>query len=319
MVTGKNAKKRDAPFSGRCLPSPAVSTLGLLCLCHSFATHRGRGTTGNAVCPNLALDLLLQLIGASSHASMGQWHFVLYFDCKWKPAWPLPDALGVDRKLTCIVDVTGKCDLSSWSQAIDEKWPMASSMWSSLQQSQHMDGDSISLRDLYSAFSANSNAASLRNQLLRIISLRLDSVFAYTVGEKARTGSSRRISMKWSADTPSCGPGQGHSCAAYVHYSKFRIGSPVDIGVAHDKGVAHGLPLHTCIISVPSNFAAIAPTMVGHHEYPYNIRSGGTRELRGDQGGPGGPGRTRGTIRGPKCRRPLKFRRPCVYTQMSGA
>jgi hypothetical protein len=77
MVNGKNAKKRDAPFSGRCLPSPAVSTLGLLSLCHSFATHRGRGASGNSVNPELASELLLRLIDASSHASMEHWHFVL--------------------------------------------------------------------------------------------------------------------------------------------------------------------------------------------------------------------------------------------------
>ena len=50
--------------------------------------------------------------------------------------------------------------------------------------------------------------------------------------------------------------------ASYVHYAKFRIHRPTDLCVVHDKGLAHGLPLHTTIFSLASNFCAIAPPKV---------------------------------------------------------
>ena len=167
------------------------------------------------------------------------------------------------RSLSVAVDRKGMCDLSSWTQARSNNWPLASASWVALQSSDRMQGDKIHITHLLSVLSGVVACKMLVYQILYSLSHRIDNIFGFQAKTKDKTtGLAKSLVFGWTDGTKTLANQQPYVCAAYALYARARIGLPIDVGCAHDKGLAHGLPMHVNIVSIPENFAALAPPMV---------------------------------------------------------
>ena len=268
-ISGRNQSKTETKFVDRCLPEPAVSSLGLLSLLIRWSEDDTK--TALKACDHSttnAADLLVQLVNACCQLRQGEtsWCFTLVLDSCWKPAWPAAEPLDDGSSvITLAVNGDGTVDLEPWRLAAVGGNFLAEQWWAILESNLKASSNScLSFGWLMTFLGNRSMNESLFRQFLYACSLRLERLLGFNakLGDKMVLASDAvRFVFDGSGEKIPVHQ-QPYRCAAYVYYAKTRIQRPRDFGIATDKGWAHGLPLCTTIMTVPSNFGAVAPPVV---------------------------------------------------------
>jgi hypothetical protein len=267
-ISGRSQAKSNKPFTARCLPEPCVSTLGMLAFLGRWQVEDSKQATAVPGLETNAHEFLSHLILSCSQCRSGEtsWSFNLVFDPAWKPRWPRaepsPDGVHV---IQLVVDVLGLVSLVPWKKAMDNHVKIALQWWELIRlNSVGGCGDAIDFTSFASFAVKPSASDSIANQMLYVLSLRLDRVFAYRAKHAAELCfEAVDITMEFVDDSESTASHhQPYICASYAFYAKQRLQRPVDLGIATDKGWAHGLPLQATFMTVPTNFAAVAPPVV---------------------------------------------------------